>query len=125
MLSVVFPPACLPHSVLHAVALCLLLSPFQPRGALANALKGHASSIRLTHKEQVVPMEQAMVSTHTHTHTHIHTHTHTHIHAYIHIHTHSTVPEKTACVEAAVGCAVLCCRAVDIVPWACEIGRAQ
>ncbi|KAL2097458.1 hypothetical protein ACEWY4_006665 [Coilia grayii] len=31
-----------------------------PRGALANALKGHASNIRLIHKEQVVPMEQAM-----------------------------------------------------------------
>lgn len=33
----------------------------QPRGALENALKGHASSIRQIHKEQVVPMEQAMV----------------------------------------------------------------
>uniref|UniRef100_A0A3Q3VV98 Uncharacterized protein n=1 Tax=Mola mola TaxID=94237 RepID=A0A3Q3VV98_MOLML len=32
-----------------------------PRGALENALKGHASSIRQIHKEQVVPMEQAMV----------------------------------------------------------------
>uniref|UniRef100_A0A3B5LG21 Prominin 1 n=1 Tax=Xiphophorus couchianus TaxID=32473 RepID=A0A3B5LG21_9TELE len=32
-----------------------------PRGALENALKGHASSIRSIHKEQVVPMEQAMV----------------------------------------------------------------
>uniref|UniRef100_A0A8C2GTE1 Prominin 1 b n=1 Tax=Cyprinus carpio TaxID=7962 RepID=A0A8C2GTE1_CYPCA len=31
-----------------------------PRGALENALKGHASSIRQIHKEQVVPMEQAM-----------------------------------------------------------------
>ncbi|XP_053087099.1 prominin 1 b isoform X3 [Pangasianodon hypophthalmus] len=31
-----------------------------PRGALGNALKGHASSIRQIHKEQVVPMEQAM-----------------------------------------------------------------
>ncbi|XP_041940776.1 prominin 1 b isoform X3 [Alosa sapidissima] len=31
-----------------------------PRGALANALKGHSSSIRQIHKEQVVPMEQAM-----------------------------------------------------------------
>ncbi|XP_042569434.1 prominin 1 b isoform X8 [Cyprinus carpio] len=30
-----------------------------PRGALENALKGHASSIRQIHKEQVVPMEQA------------------------------------------------------------------
>uniref|UniRef100_W5UFM4 Prominin-1-A n=1 Tax=Ictalurus punctatus TaxID=7998 RepID=W5UFM4_ICTPU len=33
-----------------------------PRGALGNALKGHASSIRQIHKEQVVPMEQAMSS---------------------------------------------------------------
>ncbi|XP_030643910.1 prominin 1 b [Chanos chanos] len=33
-----------------------------PRGALANALKGHASSIRQIHKEQVVPMEQAMTT---------------------------------------------------------------
>jgi len=33
----------------------------QPRGALENALKGHASSIRAIHKEQVVPLEQAMV----------------------------------------------------------------
>ncbi|XP_026127037.1 prominin-1-A-like [Carassius auratus] len=33
-----------------------------PRGALENALKGHASSIRQIHKEQVVPMEQAMVT---------------------------------------------------------------
>uniref|UniRef100_A0A8C7MUK6 Prominin 1 b n=1 Tax=Oncorhynchus kisutch TaxID=8019 RepID=A0A8C7MUK6_ONCKI len=32
-----------------------------PRGALENALKGHASSIRQIHREQVVPMEQAMV----------------------------------------------------------------
>nr|XP_015199419.1 PREDICTED: prominin-1 isoform X5 [Lepisosteus oculatus] len=31
-----------------------------PRGALENALKGHASSIRLIHGQQVVPMEQAM-----------------------------------------------------------------
>ncbi|XP_047434193.1 prominin 1 b isoform X2 [Mugil cephalus] len=31
-----------------------------PRGALENALKGHASSIRNIHREQVVPMEQAM-----------------------------------------------------------------
>uniref|UniRef100_A0AAQ5YRI9 Prominin 1 b n=1 Tax=Amphiprion ocellaris TaxID=80972 RepID=A0AAQ5YRI9_AMPOC len=31
-----------------------------PRGALENALRGHASSIRLIHREQVVPMEQAM-----------------------------------------------------------------
>ncbi|XP_028832183.1 prominin-1-A-like isoform X2 [Denticeps clupeoides] len=31
-----------------------------PRGALANALKGHASSIRQIHKDQVLPMEQAM-----------------------------------------------------------------
>jgi len=31
-----------------------------PRGALENALKGHASSIRQIHKEQVLPMEQAM-----------------------------------------------------------------
>ncbi|XP_077059901.1 prominin 1 b isoform X7 [Siphateles boraxobius] len=30
------------------------------RGALENALKGHASSIRQIHKDQVVPMEQAM-----------------------------------------------------------------
>ncbi|XP_017564888.2 prominin 1 b isoform X10 [Pygocentrus nattereri] len=33
-----------------------------PRGALGNALKGHASSIRQIHKEQVLPMEQAMSS---------------------------------------------------------------
>ncbi|XP_060748055.1 prominin 1 b [Tachysurus vachellii] len=33
-----------------------------PRGALGNALKGHASSIRQIHREQVVPMEQAMSS---------------------------------------------------------------
>ncbi|XP_045072337.1 prominin 1 b isoform X2 [Coregonus clupeaformis] len=33
-----------------------------PRGALENALKGHASSIRQIHREQVVPMEQAMSS---------------------------------------------------------------
>uniref|UniRef100_A0A4W6ENR8 Prominin 1 b n=1 Tax=Lates calcarifer TaxID=8187 RepID=A0A4W6ENR8_LATCA len=32
-----------------------------PRGALENALKGHASSIRHIHREQVVPLEQAMV----------------------------------------------------------------
>ncbi|XP_046901838.1 prominin 1 b [Hypomesus transpacificus] len=31
-----------------------------PRGALENALKGHASNIRQIHKEQVVPMEQAV-----------------------------------------------------------------
>ncbi|KAG9329662.1 hypothetical protein JZ751_003257 [Albula glossodonta] len=31
-----------------------------PRGALENALKGHASSIRQIHSQQVVPMEQAM-----------------------------------------------------------------
>ncbi|XP_037113474.1 prominin 1 b isoform X5 [Syngnathus acus] len=31
-----------------------------PRGALENALKGHASSIRQIHRELVVPMEQAM-----------------------------------------------------------------
>uniref|UniRef100_A0A4W4F0T2 Prominin 1 b n=1 Tax=Electrophorus electricus TaxID=8005 RepID=A0A4W4F0T2_ELEEL len=33
-----------------------------PRGALANALRGHASSIRHIHKTQVVPKEQAMSS---------------------------------------------------------------
>ncbi|TSO98536.1 Prominin-1-A [Bagarius yarrelli] len=33
-----------------------------PRGALGNALKGHAGSIRQLHKEQVLPMEQAMSS---------------------------------------------------------------
>uniref|UniRef100_A0A8D3D1V9 Prominin 1 b n=1 Tax=Scophthalmus maximus TaxID=52904 RepID=A0A8D3D1V9_SCOMX len=32
-----------------------------PRGALENALRGHASSIRQIHREMVVPMEQAMV----------------------------------------------------------------
>uniref|UniRef100_A0A3B3B9E9 Prominin 1 b n=1 Tax=Oryzias melastigma TaxID=30732 RepID=A0A3B3B9E9_ORYME len=31
-----------------------------PRGALENALKGHASSIRTIHREQVVALEQAM-----------------------------------------------------------------
>ncbi|XP_054460438.1 prominin 1 b [Anoplopoma fimbria] len=31
-----------------------------PRGALENAMKGHASSIRQIHRDQVVPMEQAM-----------------------------------------------------------------
>ncbi|XP_053560092.1 prominin-1 [Bombina bombina] len=31
-----------------------------PKGALGNALKGHASSIRLIHIQQVVPLEQAM-----------------------------------------------------------------
>ncbi|XP_061102866.1 prominin-1-A-like [Conger conger] len=31
-----------------------------PRGALENALKGHASSIRQIHSQQVIPMEQAM-----------------------------------------------------------------
>ncbi|XP_034450129.1 prominin 1 b isoform X4 [Hippoglossus hippoglossus] len=31
-----------------------------PRGALENALRGHASSIRQIHREVVVPMEQAM-----------------------------------------------------------------
>ncbi|KAL1024020.1 hypothetical protein UPYG_G00050380 [Umbra pygmaea] len=31
-----------------------------PRGALENALKGHASSIRQIHREQVHPLEQAM-----------------------------------------------------------------
>nr|XP_043884325.1 prominin 1 b isoform X3 [Solea senegalensis] len=31
-----------------------------PRGALENALRGHASSIRQIHRDQVVPMEQAM-----------------------------------------------------------------
>nr|XP_019956697.1 PREDICTED: prominin-1 isoform X3 [Paralichthys olivaceus] len=31
-----------------------------PRGALENALRGHASSIRQIHRELVVPMEQAM-----------------------------------------------------------------
>lgn len=43
-------------------ALCLFVC-LQPRGALENALKGHASSIRQIHREQVVPMEQAMVIT--------------------------------------------------------------
>ncbi|XP_028452323.1 prominin 1 b isoform X1 [Perca flavescens] len=31
-----------------------------PRGALENALKGHASSIRQIHRDQVVPIQQAM-----------------------------------------------------------------
>ncbi|XP_068133944.1 prominin-1 isoform X3 [Hyperolius riggenbachi] len=31
-----------------------------PKGALGNALKGHANSIRMIHIQQVVPMEQAM-----------------------------------------------------------------
>lgn len=43
----------------HSFILINLCS--QPRGALENALKGHASSIRHIHREQVVPLEQAMV----------------------------------------------------------------
>uniref|UniRef100_A0A669BJG6 Prominin 1 b n=1 Tax=Oreochromis niloticus TaxID=8128 RepID=A0A669BJG6_ORENI len=35
-----------------------------PRGALENALRGHASSIRSIHREQVVPLEQAMSTLH-------------------------------------------------------------
>uniref|UniRef100_A0AAX7VV21 Prominin 1 b n=1 Tax=Astatotilapia calliptera TaxID=8154 RepID=A0AAX7VV21_ASTCA len=35
-----------------------------PRGALENALRGHASSIRFIHREQVVPLEQAMSTLH-------------------------------------------------------------
>ncbi|NWH67252.1 PRM1A protein, partial [Geococcyx californianus] len=31
-----------------------------PKGALENALKGHASNIRMIHNQQVVPLEQAM-----------------------------------------------------------------
>ncbi|KFZ52271.1 Prominin-1-A, partial [Antrostomus carolinensis] len=31
-----------------------------PKGALENALKGHANSIRMIHDQQVVPLEQAM-----------------------------------------------------------------
>ncbi|XP_064367480.1 prominin-1 isoform X6 [Dromaius novaehollandiae] len=31
-----------------------------PKGALENALKGHASNIRVIHNQQVVPLEQAM-----------------------------------------------------------------
>ncbi|XP_062991502.1 prominin-1 isoform X1 [Elgaria multicarinata webbii] len=31
-----------------------------PKGALENALKGHANNIRLIHNQQVVPLEQAM-----------------------------------------------------------------
>ncbi|NXI44150.1 PRM1A protein, partial [Galbula dea] len=31
-----------------------------PKGALENALKGHASSIRMIHSQQVIPLEQAM-----------------------------------------------------------------
>ncbi|XP_017660002.1 PREDICTED: prominin-1 isoform X3 [Lepidothrix coronata] len=31
-----------------------------PKGALENALKGHANSIRMIHNQQVVPLEQAM-----------------------------------------------------------------
>ncbi|XP_053258699.1 prominin-1 isoform X1 [Podarcis raffonei] len=31
-----------------------------PKGALENALKGHANSIRVIHNQQVVPLEQAM-----------------------------------------------------------------
>lgn len=34
---------------------------FQPKGALENALKGHANTIRLIHNQQVVPLEQGMV----------------------------------------------------------------
>ncbi|XP_058861806.1 prominin-1-A-like isoform X17 [Acipenser ruthenus] len=33
-----------------------------PKGALENALKGHASSIRFIHGQQVVPLEQAMAA---------------------------------------------------------------
>ncbi|KAM6266783.1 prominin-1 isoform 5-T5 [Spheniscus humboldti] len=32
-----------------------------PKGALENALKGHANNIRMIHNQQVVPLEQAMV----------------------------------------------------------------
>uniref|UniRef100_A0A8C3JJY2 Prominin 1 n=1 Tax=Calidris pygmaea TaxID=425635 RepID=A0A8C3JJY2_9CHAR len=32
-----------------------------PKGALENALKGHANNIRVIHNQQVVPLEQAMV----------------------------------------------------------------
>ncbi|KAM8940496.1 prominin-1 [Pelodytes ibericus] len=33
-----------------------------PKGALGNALKGHASSIRMIHLQQVVPLEQSMIT---------------------------------------------------------------
>uniref|UniRef100_A0A3B4WRG2 Prominin 1 b n=1 Tax=Seriola lalandi dorsalis TaxID=1841481 RepID=A0A3B4WRG2_SERLL len=39
----------------EVICVCVL-----PRGALENALKGHASSIRQIHRDQVVPLEQAM-----------------------------------------------------------------
>uniref|UniRef100_A0A8C6K2I4 Uncharacterized protein n=1 Tax=Melopsittacus undulatus TaxID=13146 RepID=A0A8C6K2I4_MELUD len=32
-----------------------------PKGALENALKGHANNIRMIHNQQVIPLEQAMV----------------------------------------------------------------
>ncbi|XP_066851776.1 prominin-1 isoform X6 [Anser cygnoides] len=32
----------------------------EPKGALENALKGHANNIRMIHNQQVVPLEQAM-----------------------------------------------------------------
>lgn len=52
------------QSSAHCVFVCLFVTVcLQPRGALENALKGHASSIRQIHREQVVPMEQAMVIT--------------------------------------------------------------
>lgn len=41
------------------VCLCV----FQPRGALQTALKGHIGTLRQIHKQQIISMEQAMVTT--------------------------------------------------------------
>lgn len=35
---------------------------FQPRGGLQMALKGHAGTLRQIHSQQIIPMEQAMVT---------------------------------------------------------------
>lgn len=41
---------------------CAVLCVLQPRGSLQMALTGYSSSLRQIHSQQVIPMEQAMVT---------------------------------------------------------------
>lgn len=40
---------------------CVVVCAFQPKSNLQSALKGHVSTLRQIHRQQIVPMEQSMV----------------------------------------------------------------
>uniref|UniRef100_A0AAX7TP58 Prominin 1 b n=1 Tax=Astatotilapia calliptera TaxID=8154 RepID=A0AAX7TP58_ASTCA len=49
------------HQHKHTGMNCVVVCAFQPKSNLQSALKGHVSTLRQIHRQQIVPMEQSMV----------------------------------------------------------------